>query len=266
MKHCDVAVIGLGVMGAAAVWECARSGARVIGFETGGPTHADGSSHGATRIYRQAYWEGESYLPLLRLADVGWRQLQSTCEKPLLVQTGGIFIGPKAMGVVDGSRRTALAGNIEHEHWDFTTIRQRLDQFAITDDMCAVYEPGAYRLASEDARLHMLDEAVRASAELSYGDAVSAIEPNGERLVVHTQSGLAVEAGSVIVCTGPWMRELVPEIIGACDRNVCRSTGSDRRTGMPRPSRSENYQYSYINARMARCSMASLRETTLIPV
>lgn len=212
MKRCDVAVVGLGIMGSATVWESARSGMAVLGLEAGGPTHAGGSSHGATRIYRQAYWEGESYLPLLRLADRGWRQLQQTSSKPLLIETGGVFIGPRATGVVEGSRRTAQAGGVRHESWDAAEIKRRLPQFAIDDDTCAVYEPGAYALAAEDARLHMLDQAVGRGAELRYGEAVQAITPRGDRLLLTTNRGAEIDAGSVVVCGGPWIGGLVPEL------------------------------------------------------
>jgi glycine/D-amino acid oxidase-like deaminating enzyme len=39
LKHYDVVVIGLGIMGSATVWNLAKHGARVLGLEAGGPTH-----------------------------------------------------------------------------------------------------------------------------------------------------------------------------------------------------------------------------------
>ncbi len=212
MKSCDTAVVGLGIMGASTVWDAAKFGATVLGIEAGGPTHAHGSSHGATRIYRQAYWEGENYLPLLRLADLGWRELQRTAHKRLIVETGGVFIGPRSTGVVEGSLHTAQAGNVHHESWDASTLRQRLPQFAVQDEMCAVYEPGAYVIAAEDARLHMLDEAVRLGAELRYGEVVTALESRGNRVLLTTNRGAEVDAGAVVVCAGPWTAALLPEI------------------------------------------------------
>lgn len=212
MKRCDVAVVGLGIMGSATVWESARAGRSVLGLEAGGPTHAGGSSHGATRIYRQAYWEGESYLPLLRLADRGWRGLQQTSSKRLLIEAGGVFIGPRATGVVEGSLRTARAGGVSHESWDAAEIKRRLPQFTVAEDTCAAYEPGAYAIAAEDSRLHMLDQAVSLGAELGYGEVVQEITPQGDRLKVTTSRGTQIDAGSVVVCGGPWIGKLVPEL------------------------------------------------------
>jgi len=46
MERFDVAVIGCGAMGAAALWRLAARGATVIGFDRFAPPHDRGSSHG----------------------------------------------------------------------------------------------------------------------------------------------------------------------------------------------------------------------------
>ena len=53
----DVAIVGLGAMGSAAAFELARRGSDVIGFDRFTPPHTFGSSHGDTRIIREAYFE-----------------------------------------------------------------------------------------------------------------------------------------------------------------------------------------------------------------
>lgn len=210
----DLIIVGLGIMGAAATWQAVRQGASVIGLEKGGPTHANGSSHGATRIFRQAYWEGDKYLPLLHLADQGWRDLEAASNKRLRVPCGGIFIGPNSTGVVEGSRRTALRGDIAHEHWKAATTRIRFPQFEVAEDMEAVYEPGAYAVLAEEARLQMLNEAVRMGARLQYGNAVTNFEECSDGVKVHTQDGEIYTAHAALVCAGPWAQTLVHELSG----------------------------------------------------
>lgn len=58
----DVAVIGLGAMGSAASLALSLRGARVIGFDAFSPPHALGSTHGHTRIIREAYYEHPLYV------------------------------------------------------------------------------------------------------------------------------------------------------------------------------------------------------------
>jgi len=50
----DAVVVGLGGMGAAAAACLARRGQRVLGVERFGAVHDRGSSHGDSRIVRQA--------------------------------------------------------------------------------------------------------------------------------------------------------------------------------------------------------------------
>ena len=89
----DVAVVGLGAMGSAAVFELARRGLDVIGFDRFTPPHTHGSSHGASRIIREAYFEDPVYVPMVQRAFERWRELERLAETPLLEQTGGLMIG-----------------------------------------------------------------------------------------------------------------------------------------------------------------------------
>ena len=77
MERFDVAVVGLGVMGAASLYRLAKRGVRAIGIEQFVPGHDRGSSHGETRIIRLVYFEHPSYVPLLREAYSLWRELEA---------------------------------------------------------------------------------------------------------------------------------------------------------------------------------------------
>src|SRR5436190_66995 len=62
MSSADVIVIGTGGMGAAAAWRLAQRGLSVIALEQFALGHKQGSSHGHTRIIRQAYYEHPAYV------------------------------------------------------------------------------------------------------------------------------------------------------------------------------------------------------------
>ena len=79
--HADVIVLGLGGMGSAAISHVARRGHSVIGIEQFGPNHANGSSHGETRIIREAYFESPDYVPLLQRAYTLWRELEASAAR-----------------------------------------------------------------------------------------------------------------------------------------------------------------------------------------
>ena len=77
----DVIILGLGGMGAAAAFELARRGARVLGLEQFAFGHDRGSSHGETRVIRKAYYEDPSYVPLLERAYALWAELEARAEE-----------------------------------------------------------------------------------------------------------------------------------------------------------------------------------------
>jgi sarcosine oxidase len=108
-RSTDVVVLGLGGMGSAAAAHLARRGVRVLGLEQFGPAHALGSSHGETRIVRQAYFEHPDYVPLLLESYKLWAELEQRAGQKLLIDTGLVEIGPAdgivVPGVLEAARR-----------------------------------------------------------------------------------------------------------------------------------------------------------------
>src|SRR6516225_5716826 len=98
----DVIVLGVGAMGSAACWRLARRGARVLGLEQYRIGHDRGSSHGETRLIREAYFEHPSYVPLLRRAYELWREAEGRTGERLLIITGSIDIGHANSATVRG--------------------------------------------------------------------------------------------------------------------------------------------------------------------
>src|SRR4051794_25806139 len=92
----EVIVVGLGAMGSAAAYHLAAGGKRVLGLDRFHPPHTLGSSHGSTRIIREAYFEHPLYVPLVQRAYELWADLEKKSGRKLLLQTGGVMIGSPA--------------------------------------------------------------------------------------------------------------------------------------------------------------------------
>ncbi|KAB0570283.1 N-methyl-L-tryptophan oxidase [Pseudomonas palleroniana] len=211
----DVIVIGLGIMGAAALWRVAAKCDRALGIDASGPTHCYGSSQGSSRIFRRAYWEGNKYLPLLQHADLLWQELEHLLQKQIIFRTRGIFIGPQSSRVVAGSIETARQGRIEHEIWTPSETKNVFPAFSIPEGMQTVHEPGAYAISAQVARLGMLDEALRRGATTEFGNTVVDIKNQGAEVLVTTRNSRSYRARAVVVTTGPWIAsELMPELYG----------------------------------------------------
>jgi hypothetical protein len=90
----DAIVVGCGGVGSAAAYHLARRGAKVLGLDQFPPAHDRGSSHGQTRIIRQAYFEHPDYVPLLLRAYELWSELEREQNEQLYFEVGLLQIGP----------------------------------------------------------------------------------------------------------------------------------------------------------------------------
>src|SRR5215471_6600621 len=111
----DVAVIGLGATGSAALHHLARRGVRVLGLEQFEPGHDRGSSHGETRIIRLGYFEHPCYVPLVRRAYALWRELEQAAGRQFLHVTGIVEIGRSDSKLIAGTLASADLHGLRHE-------------------------------------------------------------------------------------------------------------------------------------------------------
>jgi len=81
-------------MGSAALYQLAERGASVIGIDRYAPPHALGSSHGETRITRQAVGEGRDYVPFVTASHRIWRELEAATGETLLNACGARVMAP----------------------------------------------------------------------------------------------------------------------------------------------------------------------------
>src|SRR5271165_6035239 len=93
----DVLVIGLGAVGSAALYQAARLKARVIGIDRFSPPHEHGSSHGDTRITRQAIGEGREFVPLVLRSNQIWEELEAVTGRSLLTRCGCLVVASPNM-------------------------------------------------------------------------------------------------------------------------------------------------------------------------
>ncbi|PWE47058.1 N-methyl-L-tryptophan oxidase [Pseudomonas prosekii] len=215
VRKYNVVVVGLGIIGSASLWRLSHSSSNVLGIDAGAPINLSGSSHGASRIFRQAYWEGEAYLPLLSLSGDLWRELENTCDRRLIVETGGLFVGPVASGVVRQSVETARRGNIKHKVLSDTEITRSFPAFQVQAGMEAVYEAGAFTIAADDSKCHMLNVAVRQGAELRFGASVVSIVRSSKGLTLRLSDGVLIHANRVVLATGLGMStDLISDLSG----------------------------------------------------
>ncbi|HXW30179.1 MAG TPA: N-methyl-L-tryptophan oxidase [Xanthobacteraceae bacterium] len=211
MKIFDVAVVGLGAMGSAAVWQLARRGQRVVGLDRFAPGHERGSSHGATRIIRLGYFEHPAYVPLVRRAYKLWNELEAATGSRLLEVTGIAEIGPPNGSLVSGTLAAAQAHDLPHTVLAASDLMRRFPGFRVPADYVGVVQRDGGLLKPEPAIAALLRLAKAAGADLRTGQRVRALEPRAAGVRIVTDHG-SIEAGTAVVAAGPWVTTLLPDL------------------------------------------------------
>lgn len=207
----DVAVIGLGAMGSAALSFAAARGAKAIGIEAHFPAHALSSSHGDSRLIRLGYFEDPSYVPLLQRAYQNWRSLEARLRAEILTVTGVLQIGAPDSKIVSGTRASCEMHGLPHDILDKDAMKRRFPAFELEDGEVGLLDPQGGYIRPEAAIMGYLKLAAEDGAALHFGERVVAIEPDDAGVTVVSTTG-RYRARKVIVATGAWIAELVPQL------------------------------------------------------
>jgi sarcosine oxidase len=219
----DVAVVGLGAMGSAALYHLAAHGVRVVGIDAGDPPHTLGSTHGRTRIIREAYAEHPSYVPLVRRAYANWAALENASGVTLFRQTGGLMLGPPDGSLVSGAAESARQHDIDVEQLDFRQANERFPALAATSEMVGLVETSAGMLFPELCVQTHISLARSLGAEIRAKTNVVALSTGSGGVRIMTTGG-AISARKLVLAAGPWTNELLAMLDAPLPLEVERQT------------------------------------------
>jgi len=214
VEQVDVLVVGGGIVGAAAARALAQSGRSVVLIEKSERGHALGSSHGASRIFRQGYTQ-DDYIALTQRALALWRELEREAGAPLLEQTGAIDHGdPVAVRAIgDALERNGIG----HEWLTPADAGARWPGFRFTTPV--LFSPSSGRLNSAAALEAFCSGAEAAGADLRFGVEAGGIHPtdDGSAVLVDTTDGV-IRARQAVLAVGSWAPALVGDLARAAGR------------------------------------------------
>jgi sarcosine oxidase len=216
----DVAVLGLGAMGSAAIYQLSKcEGLSALGIDRFRPPHAMGSTHGDTRATRSAPFEGEELVPLVRRSiEIYAGELQEASGRRLFNQCGGLLIGrpgePGYHHVENPFKSTVDAAErygIPYELLRPDEVGHRHPNIRMLEDEQAYFEPGSGFLYAEECVTAHLQLASANGATLRYDETVFAYEPRDSAVRVTTDRA-TYDVGALIISAGPWVKHLLPEL------------------------------------------------------
>ena len=201
-------------MGLATAWALARHGMAATVVERHATPHEHGSHSGFTRVIRQAYHEGEHYVPLVKEAQAEYEALQDRVGESLLVRTGLLELGPRDDAEFLASIEACRRHGVEHEIVEADEARRRWP-FEIPEDWQASLTPSGGYLRVVSCLAAFAHEARSAGAIVREHEGVREIVLGGSSPAVVLESGERLEADRVVITAGVGLPDLLPELLPA---------------------------------------------------
>lgn len=194
----------------------ATRGAQALGIDRFSPPHEMGSSHGGSRITREAIGEGGHLTPFATQSQTLWREIERETGAELFTITGLLAISSAertGMTHVENFFATTLASaranGIAHELLDSAAVRRRFPQFRIADGEEAYFEPGAGFLRPEACVAAQLALARRAGAHICLDEPVLRFAPRARDVLIETHANTFC-AKTLVIAAGAWLPQLLP--------------------------------------------------------
>jgi hypothetical protein len=118
----------------------ARRGNQVIGLDQYQPGHDRGCSHGESRAFRLAHFEGLHYSALARDALAGWRRLEEATGEAILTSNGILECGPQGSENLEKSLHASIDNGLQHEVLPSRAVAKRFPAFQLPPDWRAAFQ------------------------------------------------------------------------------------------------------------------------------
>jgi sarcosine oxidase len=208
MERVDVVVVGGGAMGSAAAWQLARHGVDVVLLERFSPGHANGASHGSSRIFRLTYAD-QVYIGIAKEAQELWTELEELTGTKVLTVTGGVDHGThphlddlKTNLDVAGIRSAWLTPDEASERWPGMRIDGR-----------ALFHPDSGRLDADRSVAALQRSTVDHGGTVKHETPVISLKVIDDDTVEVRSEDATYRARRVIVCAGAWTTKLLGSLI-----------------------------------------------------
>jgi len=207
-KIYDSIVVGVGSMGASALWQLAERGQNVLGLEQYTLPHDHGSHGGQSRIIRQAYYEHPDYVPLLKRSYHQLERLEHASSEQLFYRTGIMYYGHPTSPVIRGMLESARQYDLDVKYFDRDI--QHDGVIAKPDDFVSAFEAHAGFMLPDKTILAMTDQARRAGAEVHEQEQVVDIRRVSGDMEVVTQAG-RYRCRHLLLTQGAWASQFLHE-------------------------------------------------------
>jgi len=212
MRECDIAIIGAGVMGAAAACELGGRGARVTLMDQARLPNPRAASTDHSKVFRFAYPDA-LYARLAVEALGGWRALEEETGARLLTPSGLLLMGKAESSVESETAATLQMLGLEAEMMTSAETAARFPQFNPAAFAHAVLDPSGAITDAERAVKTLIALARERGVTVIESMRVIGIEQTASaKVIIITEAGETVECRRAMIASGPWTRRLLPSL------------------------------------------------------
>lgn len=207
----DLAVIGLGGIGSSVLNYSTEIGLNVIGIDQFSPPHTYGSSHGETRAFRQAYFEHENYVPMLKEAYSMWKKFALNSKKDIFYETGVLALGKADGNLISGMNKSAKLHDISIDKISSSKLSHKYPYFNVPKNFEAILEKKAGTLFIENIISENLKIAKSNGANVLLNSQL--INWNSEgKLIELFCSNQVLKTKRLVICAGAWSDNLLSNL------------------------------------------------------
>ena len=215
-KIYDSIVIGLGAMGSSCIYHLSKSGASVLGIEKFISPHKHGSSHGESRITREAYAEGFHYVKLVQRANELWKELEKDAKTTLFLKYGGLYVGDSKSELFIQTRKCADKFNIPHKILQIEELNKNYKFFNFPENqgLSALYEENAGILLPEKCVSAHLNLAKKHGADIKFNSSIEKIkfDYTNKTIILRDNLNNEYESKNLVLSCGSWLNEVLSKI------------------------------------------------------
>ena len=194
------------------MYNLAKNGMSVIGFDIYNPPHTMGSSHGNARVIRKSYSEGSHFVPLLNRSYELFFELQDQTNLEIIKIIGGIMIAKKGANSLEGIKHSSEVHNCEIEILTSDDIRSRWKIFNPEEEMEGVLDLMGGAVFPENVINTNLNLSKEYGAELHFNTKISKWISDDNYVTLQTETGDTYYGDKLIICAGAWLPNLLNDL------------------------------------------------------
>ena len=206
----DVAVIGLGTMGSMTIWQLARKGISVLGFEQFGIGHDRSAYGGGSRRFRIASPLVEESLFIKESYPI-FRELERETGQHFLSNSGSLTIGDPNSTRMKNVIKSAENNNLSYKILDTTEAKYHYPQHRLLPEEIIVWDQLGGVIRPEQTVISAVNRAQSLGAKILSYSKVENIQADSKGVTIETNNR-TYRVGKVIVTAGAWANKLVPSL------------------------------------------------------